>query len=382
VPYVTSFELVGELPSLADSAHAYVLAKRTISRADVERLARTFDMDGEIVQDQYGAWTMTDGSKTLWLYDGPGGSWSYYDQEAGERSYGKVTCAGDVTTDSGTATDATGVAPPDQPASSGEGTSEAPAGDVGDDQPCDVSEPTPAANLPSQAEAERRLRDLLDSAGIDVRGSVAETYDDPYSVSVSLDITIEGEKVMGYGAYATFGDNGALIGASGYLETPQRSDDYPLIGTQQGFERLDDRLMGFGGAVDLLKGGEESLAADSGASSGSAGIAVGEPAPDQSTTSEPAPDQPVTPEQRVVQISGVRLGYTPWYGADGNLYILPAYVFVDTEGGEWTVPAVADEYLGYDESVTPTPVDATTREVVPADGTVTIDSVPAVEPQG
>ena len=128
------------------------------------------------------------------------------------------------------------------------------------------------------------------------------------------------------------GAKGVVRHASGFLATPEPADTYPLIGVQEGFERLK-KPAPFG---NILRPG--------------AAPAV---VPDLCPAAIDAPCNPRPLRPQVVTVTGARLGLqlAPAVAEGGGkpdvAYLLPAYL-VDLEGGGTDVRAVVavpDRYL-------------------------------------
>jgi hypothetical protein len=128
------------------------------------------------------------------------------------------------------------------------------------------------------------------------------------------------------------GATGTVQQASGWLATPEPADSYPLIGVQEGFERLKKA-----GPVGLRTPAEAPAV---------------ERVPCPATAKIPCTARPLP--ARVTTVTGVRLGLlrAPAVAAASGArpevaYLLPAYLF-DLQGG-WTpfraVIAVPDRYL-------------------------------------
>ena len=68
-------------------------------------------------------------------------------------------------------------------------------------------------------------------------------------------------------------------------------------------------------------------------------------APSSTTSSPAASPLPVEPEHVQETITSVRQELWWTWDSDGSAWLLPAFTFLDADGGRYTVPAVTDEYL-------------------------------------
>ena len=111
-----------------------------------------------------------------------------------------------------------------------------------------------------QIEALARGRDLLGELGVDLAASDVEVVGDEWGRTVLAWQTLDGIRSP-LSAGVSFGGDGALTWANGYLGAVERGPDYPRAGTTAGFERLhpvgrmaepDDvaRLVAFLGSPD------------------------------------------------------------------------------------------------------------------------------------
>jgi hypothetical protein len=185
-------------------------------------------------------------------------------------------------------------------------------------------------DLPSRAEAERVARDLAARAGLDLDGAQVKVSDSLATRTVTIAPAVGGMPTSGFAWTVSVGPKGVVQHASGYLATPEPAGTYPLIGVEQGFERLK-RAGPLGG---VARPGSPAVELD--------------PCPGGGKV--PCTDRL---KARVATVTGARLGLqlapavTEGDGRPGVAYLLPAYLF-DLEGG-WTdvraIIAVPDRYL-------------------------------------
>ncbi len=256
-----------------------------------------------------------------------------------------------------------------------------------DVKPCDV--PQPPKNVPTKAEAESKAKALLVTLGLDAANYEFEAYADDWGSWVTAWLLVDGSKTqmaigVGYGA------EGALTGASGFLAEPVRGDQYELVGIPKAVERMNDTggyWSGYFGGGPVAMSARSAVAdvvavtpAETDASAGSGSVEgsetvvsdpglAPEPVPTDTMPVDPLPvdTTPAAPEVPVevltITLTTVTVGLTQLWDADGNVWLLPSYLFTSDDGGQYSVYAVADEYLDF------AAVDA------PAS-----DDVPAVEP--
>jgi hypothetical protein len=142
---------------------------------------------------------------------------------------------------------------------------------------------------------------------------------------------VGGAPTSGFSWTVSVGAKGVVQHAAGYLATPEPADTYPLIGVEEGFERLK-KSAPLGGI--LRPGVAPAVELD----------------PCPAGGKVPCTDRV---KARVATVTGVRLGLqlAPAVAQGGRkpdvAYLLPAYLF-DLEGG-WSdvraIVAVPDRYL-------------------------------------
>lgn len=209
-------------------------------------------------------------------------------------------------------------------------------------------EPTPPSGVPSADEARRLAESLLDDLGVDVGDYRLDVYADDWNASVIGFRSLGGVEVP-ITVSVGFGADAALTWASGVLAEPVQDADYPIVSTADGLARLNSGDFGWG-----MYGG---------------GVARGGVATDMAMPADAVP--PAEGEVVEVALVSVELGLTQVWDADGTVWLLPAYVFADADGGTYSVLAVADEYIVVPE------VPEVPADTVPVD-TVTVPD--AVEP--
>lgn len=361
----TEYVVSGELPTLDGEAPAWHYpAKPAITKAAVASLARSLGLTGDVEEvpaDQGGGFRVgaADFSGPVLTVSGDAaGSWFY---SGGVDDSVRTTCAGI----------AKGEPAPDQPVSSdgstGAATGAEPAATTIADPNCVQGLPK---NVPSDDAARDKAADLAKKLGSSPFGDIQVTGDD-YGRYATWTTKLSGDLANPMAWSAAYGAEGRLVSASGYLVEPQAAAPYPRIGTAAAVKLLQDGTAFFGGGVVAMEGGAAaSGAADTGVAgetppaSGTAtapgaapatAVAPPQPADTPTTVADPnttmvvetVPDTTLPPRQ--VSITGAKAGLYTLYGVDGDLWLVPAYVFVTTDG-DITVPAIDQSYV---EAVNP-----------------------------
>lgn len=281
------------LPALGGEAAAYRL-DGAVTEADVRDLASALGLDAPVQRSGVG-WSVVDDQGTLEVTEALGGQWHHYSSAGtgdagvsqGGGSSGSVGCdpVGEdvsctattfVTTDDvvegttggddvdecaandGPAECITGECPPDGPCA------------VEDDPGCTPEEcglvdpvplpeprpsvpPAPPVDLPSEGDARQTALDLLARTGLAVDGAIV-TVDGPYDAwYVTVEPRVDG-LASGLLASVSVGPDGAILSANGFLATPERLGDYPILDTR--------------GAIDRANAGFDALRSGSGPDTG------------------------------------------------------------------------------------------------------------------
>jgi hypothetical protein len=251
-----------------------------------------------------------------------------------------------------------------------------PAADGSTPVPSPCPEPVPPSDLPSEDEARAKAIEVWTAAGMDLTGATITVNASEWGVWVDAVPTVDaGEagrlSVEGLWANVGFGEGGALTYASGWLGTIEEVDGYDLVDIDTAWDRLVEDYTG-DGMMPMARTAEDP-APGADAATGDAATSNGvEPDPvvvvdptvvtvpgDAGTgvTVEPAVEPvdelpPADIEPREITVTGVEVVLTTRWGAAGEVYLVPAYRFADTDGGSWTVLALPDDVV---EEVTPEP---------------------------
>ena len=301
-----TYKLAGPLPDLPDRARAWKLGSSVDTRR-VAALAAALGLHGQPKEAANG-WTVRDGRRALVVYRLAGVPWSF-----GANLLGACTAR---------------IGGPYQPG----GGIQCLNPDTSVASPAAPARPLRPRDPPSRAEAERAARDLAARAGLDLDGATVGVADGFASRVVTIAPAVGGQPTSGFAWTVTVGATGTVQHASGWLATPEPADTYPLIGVQEGFERL--RKAGPLGPRTPAE------------------VPAIERVPCPAAAKVPCAAKPLP--ARVATVTGVRLGLqrAPALAATGGgrpevAYLLPAYLF-DLQGG-WSpsraVVAVPDRYL-------------------------------------
>ncbi|MGK2949027.1 MAG: hypothetical protein ACSLFP_10660, partial [Acidimicrobiales bacterium] len=314
------------LPALGGEAAAYRL-DGAVTEADVRDLASALGLDAP-VQRSGGGWSVVDDEGTLEVTEALGGQWHHYSsvgtgdagvsQSDGSRGSGSSGCdpvgedvsctATTFVTADDVVEETTGGDDPDiDECAANDGPAECVTGEcnvaglcaVEEDPGCTPEEcglvdpvplpeprpsvpPAPPVDLPSEADARQTALDLLTLTGLAV-GDAIVTVDGPYDAwYVTVEPRVDG-LASGLLASVSVGPDAAILSANGFLATPERLGDYPILDTRGAIDRanagfdeihsgigpdtgtieIDD---GFGGDVEV--GGDGSTGASDTATGG------------------------------------------------------------------------------------------------------------------
>lgn len=347
-PWVVEFSVAPGMPALPTDATGYVYdAAGPATAEQVSALAAALSVAGEpqrLDDESGGGWRVgpDDGSAaSLWVGDDGQLSWNHGAAWAVDRPLAECVVSVDA-----------------------DGT-----------ESSDCPEPEPPTGVPSAEEAEQRAADLMVALGFDPATLTFEVYADEWFASVDVSQrTAAGAafRTWGFG----FGAEGVLQYANGSLASPAPVGPYPLIGIDEAVARLSEPFFGVGvaraePAVDVIA---EPLPEDTG------GV--------EETTGATLPVDSTPTETVVIELVDVVADLWWAWDVDGAVHLLPAYRFIDRDGGWHTTPAVtADFLIQVDPGVTiePMPVETLPVETLPVESvpvetlpveTVPVESVP------
>ncbi len=350
VPANWEFVVNGELPSLDTDAPAYSFTRGVEPEAArLDALLEVFGMEGSFVRTTNDAGT--DYEWTTWSVgpsDGSGPSitvsddgmltW-WYSEGWQEMATARPAPCSEVS--------------PSESLDSSSGDSATTSPD--DACPDEWVEPTPPENVPSAADAESKFRKLFEQLGFASDELLVESYGDDWSAGAWGYVLIDGVR-SSLTMSASFGENGRLTYAGGYLGRPEPIASYPRIGTTAGLDRLRSEYGGMMGRAMIEPAIDDtSVVVDDTATVPSTTTEVSEPASTDVTSVQVdpmpiVPDASIVPETITVEIIDVEEEYILYWSVDGDVYLVPGYSFVATEdewgySGRYTVAAIPSEYL-------------------------------------
>lgn len=367
VPANWEFVVRGDLPALDSDAIAYVFPQGSepIS-AQLNSLLDAFGMEGSFTKTttdagteyEWTTWSVgpNDGSgPSITVSDDGLLSW-WYSEGWQEMAVGRPAPEPDTATSDSTS----------DSSSDSSGGSSSDSAIVPPDAPSDEwVEPTPPENVPSASEAETKFRELFARLGFGADQMIVESYGDDWSAGAWAYVVVDGVR-SSLSLSASFGENGRLTYAGGYLGRPDVLATYPRVGTTAGLDRLRDdygAIMAPAVGLPAMEDGAvvetvvpETVPGDSvPADSVPADSIPVETVPDETITPdtitpETVTPETVTPETITVEIVGVEEEYILYWSVDGEVYLVPGYTFVAAEDewgyrGRYTVPAIPSEYL-------------------------------------
>ena len=413
-PVEWKFEVDGELPSLDDDMSAWVFrAGAEPSSSRLEELRKAFAIDGDFTKNvsdpgtdyEWKTWMAgpSDGSgPSITVSSDSMLSW-WYSEGWQTMATPSVACVEP--------------APSGEVSGSGEANTSGATSDAAVVAPCTTTEMTPPENVPSKSEAEDLFLSLAAELGWSKDDLILETWADEWSAGVSGWVKIDGVRTS-LMVNASFGENGRITYAGGFLAEPEKVADYPQIGTEAALDRLIKQYSG--GWGPYVRGGgiavDDVLVSEEAASSGVEVGAVGgtevpvdestttvpntEPTDSTSVDSVPVADTVITDtvpvddtmvidsipiddtipmETMTVNIESVEQEYVFLWGADGETYLVPGYAFIAAED-EWgyipryVVASIPDEYM---EQVAPDMMPPVAEEIPSTDVAVPpVESAP------
>lgn len=316
------------------------------TESDVRVLASRLGAEGPVLQDnEFGAMFQA-GNLTVMS----NGSWSYYD---GEGATAAVCAVPAVSPDSAQAQAAI--------------------------TECVIDTPPPAVGLPTDSKARDEAFEVL---GEGFR--ISNVTRSEWNVTVDGTYIVEGESTN-YWASVTFAGHGTINSASGMLGRPSYVGKYRTISASDALGRLE-------GVFPMAYDGARALAA----TTNTAVTCPQDTACDAGVSSEALPGCGVSdctePElcsetescKTSIVLTGVRRSITLLYDSSSIAWVVPAYEFVDLNGGVWTAMALDDSYLEKaDVSTEPgnavTPVDPAPEPLPAVTGGGSLGTVPTFD---
>ena len=371
------YRFAGQLPAFGSSGPSWSMAAdQTVAPTRVSQIAAAFGATGEVKQlpaDQGGGWQVgSQDGKTPNLTVVADGPLSWYYNPVMSSAGAGATCGSNET------------GYPSVPSDSAV-------------EPCPPV--SPPAGVPTKDAALATATALFAKAGIDTRGETLVVTADEWTATVTASIQLDGHRTQ-LTNQISFGAEGAVSAASGFLAVPQPNATFPIVGTAAALQRLNDQserwMTAFGTLGDVAaRGGAPAVApllpapvavtavAPSTCTPMVNGVGKSDAVPADSIDSMMCPlspgiaatvppgtpsgavrsDAPVAPIE--ITLTGVRIDMKSIYDADGTVWLLPTYVFTSNDGGEYSVVGIADQYLQNDGSTQkPGPIPAVGTAVV------------------
>lgn len=360
-----SYVVEGTLPEMPSEMASYVVQKKSAPTQEFQDIAKTFGLEGEVIEDPTSAGDFDAVFKSyriggeqpedaaMWMYgDGHWWSWSYY---PGGSAFGDTTTSTDGSTGEGSS-----------------GSSEPCAPDVPECVEREIAipePPSPPQNLPSKNEVESLTNETLNQIGVDTADLKVQAFSDEWSAWSQVNLLIDNH-VSPISWYFSFGEDGKLMSASGAMVDLKKSNTYKLADVAEAVSRLGDyRYYGGYGAVGAR---DASMSSSTAATKEDLSSAVIEPAPAETdvvtldTTVEdiqPIDETPVEdtlidvePEKIIIPITSVAMSYSVMYEEDGKQTLMPAFTYSNKDGEVGTVIALSDDLFTFEE-VTDTTID-------------------------
>lgn len=319
-----SYSVLNELPDLGDAATAWSVNPLKENIGTLKKLAVSFGLSGDVVKEDTNNFSIGLDDKTgagLRLFvDVSSAWWNYSSGSVGSGSVSYPACP-----------------------------SNAECVDAGNP----VVNPTPPANLPDEATAIARVKQLLTDAGLRVKAYALTATKSDWSTDV-VGTLMARDISSNMSLYVSFGSDVKIMYASGPLVELKNAGSYPIIAPKDAVKRLSQVQYG-------LMGPTARSAID---------MSVSSPVTDGST-----------PAAVTVPITGVRLALMQTTLTNNSSILLPAYTFTNADGDVGTVLAIEDKYLSYGDSEVTDGSDPV-PEPKPADPVPTPGAVPgpAVNP--
>lgn len=194
---------------------------------------------------------------------------------------------------------------------------------------CDSSEFT----LPTRAFAIQELKRVVELLGIDINIDGADIEEQEKSLSVYINLVIEGSKISMQKLGFNISSKG-IYGINGFAAPTEKVSGYEIVSAKDAAERtLDARWSNLG---PIYISGNEVVAYSEPALPRTGGMS--------GSTLEGKPMVEAMIETKMATSATLELG--TFYN-QGQTLILPMWVFTDKEGSKWGVLAVANKYVKF-----------------------------------
>ncbi len=210
-------------------------------------------------------------------------------------------------------------------------------GSVAEPASPDGSCPPVVTTAITSADAISRSTEMLTSLGVDPAGYRLSSPDEEGGSgfrSVTAAQTMNGLETGQQFWFTFVGDR--LASFNGGLAPMVSLGQYPVVSPARAVERMNDPRFSAsrGYPIDIMPAVEMPVQP--------------EPATDGvSVPPTPTPGAAIAWPVSEVTLVGATLGLTSQYQPDGSIMLIPAYTMTATDGGTWTVVAVADERLDF-----------------------------------
>ncbi|MFK4788282.1 hypothetical protein [Microbacterium sp. ZW T5_56] len=198
--------------------------------------------------------------------------------------------------------------------------------------PSDGAECTPVGDIPSEEAAIDALRSIMAAAGQDVNGFEYDsvTWEGATSRTAQAWRLVDGQRADA--AWSLELSASGISSVSGGLAPLVSLGDYPVVSAAEAFERLSDPRFGTQpvGPFYVTNASETETWT-----------------PPTAPPTTPVAGSSIVWPVTDVHIVDARLGLATQMQPDGSTVLVPAYEFTDSDGGGWSVIAVADEALAF-----------------------------------
>jgi hypothetical protein len=209
-------------------------------------------------------------------------------------------------------------------------------------------EPAPVEGVPTEDVAIVLANDLLKSVSDDAFAFDIEAHADDWAAWATAWGNLDGKRTDMMWSF-NFGENAEVTFGSGNLGQPVPAGDIERISVDEGFRRLQEgpQMWWWGGSGGVIAfAAEGNLDGDELTVTPAEEIAPYEPG-----------EEPITPigdpeqtEPEAIELVEVRESLWTIFDLDGTMWLLPAYTFIDSAGGEHAVPAFSEDLIEVVES--------------------------------
>jgi hypothetical protein len=184
---------------------------------------------------------------------------------------------------------------------------------------------TPPPGVPDATTAEAEARRIWEAIGVPLDRVEIEVWADEWSASVTAWYLLEG--IRTWQAWSIgFGEDAAIIWASGVDQDPEAVGEVDLVSVDQALARLREMSGTWWGGGPL--------------------VAVEDIAVAPSVIDEgPGASDMVVPETLTIELVDIESEWWTLTDVDARMWLVPAFVFLDADGGRYSVPAIPDDLV-------------------------------------